>query len=703
MSRVLLISWDAADWRLVRPLMEQGQMPHLQKMVTGGVSGDLGMTLPRLASSRWTSAVTGKRAHKHRVLRSATDSGPRDGGGPERRCSALWDILGQSQLSSIVVGWPVSDPAESIRGVLVSDRFIRCAVQDPIQLHGSGLQPTRLLGRVSDLVVSSDRLAPEVLHTLLPRGSDPSSWTAPALERLRACAAELSTIQAVAMALAQWEPWDFLAVHYPCIPFPDPLLLESGLKPGLTPGDGCSLLSDSLACLDRMLGTLVHMVGPETRIILVAGGLGRPDPFGSIPALGGLPSIGTSTRERGLFAMTGPGIRSGASVVGASILDVTPTVLQAFGLPVGQDMDGVVLPVFEEPQRVSYVPDWDPPADVSSAQDRAPGMPGTGPRLPEPVPVTISPDERYHLACDLMECRRLSDAAQELEVSWSDPSSDLCSGLLLMRCRLLLGQHLQARKAFDELLFRLRDMETGDVAPCPFGSVKTRLDQNALWYLEAELLDREGRLDVALGVYRQMLRTSPPRSRRDLHLRLAEGLLRLGERSAAIQNFVAACSIDATHVPSFVGLSRAYLLARRFQDAVAEARRSIEMDPANPSAHFLHGVALTRCGHPDWAVESLEEAVRQSPSFPQAHRRLARIYERHLNDPVKARHYLQLFLKARGVAVAPSTRRRSKSTRPASPRQGRAQGRMAKARTGKPSPPSGLGHATTISAPVAGT
>lgn len=703
MSRVLLISWDAADWRLVRPLMEQGQMPHLQKMVAGGVSGDLGMTLPRLASSRWTSAITGKRAHKHRVLSSATDSGLMGDGGPERRCSALWNILEKSQRSSLVVGWPVTDPAESIRGVMVSDRFIRRAVRDPIRLHGSGLNPTRLLERVPDLVVSSDRLAPEVLKSLVPRDFDPSSKLEPVLEFLRTGAAELSTVQAAATALAQWEPWDFLAVHYPGIQFLDPIMSESGLSPGFPDVDGSSLVSGSLTCLDRMLGTLVHLVGPETRILLVAGGLGRPDPFGSIPALGGLPSISTSTRDRGLFAMTGPGIRSGASVVGASILDVTPTVLQAFGLPVGNDMDGVVLPVFEEPPHVSYVPSWDLPAEDSSVQDRRPGMSGSEPRIPERVPATISPDERYHLACDLMECRRLSEAARELEVSWSDPSSDLHSGLLLMRCRLLLGQNLQARKSFDELLVRLRDAETGEVAPCPPGSVKMRLDQSALWYLEAELLEREGRLDAAMRVYRQMLRTSPPRLRRDFHLRLAEGFLRSGERSAAIQNFVTACSIDATHVPSFVGLSRAYLLARRFQDAVAEARRSIEMDPANPSAHFLHGVALTRCGHPDWAVESLEEAVRQSPSLTQAHRRLARIYERDLNDPVKARHYLQLFLKARGVAVAPSPRRRSKSTGPASPRPGRAQGRMAKARTGKPSPPSGLGQATTISDPVAGT
>ncbi len=686
MSRVLLIGWEAADWRLLRPLLKQGRMPHLQKMVTHGASGDLGMTLPRLASSLWTSAVTGKRAHKHRVLRPTADPKRSAGGDPERHCSALWNILDQSGLSSIAVGWPVTSPAESTRGVIVSDRFIRLGVRDSMGIPASGLQPSRLLGRLSDLIVSSDRLAPEVVRTLLDGDLDLTSWGAPELELVRAHAAELSTIQAMATALAQWEPWDFMAVHYPGIRFPVAEGPESEFHPGLLDGDAGRLLSGSLACLDRMLGALVQLVGPRTRTLLVAGGLGRPDSYGFIPSLAGLPAIGTSPRERGILATAGPGIRAGASIFGGSILDVTPTVLQAFGLPVGEDMDGSVLPVFEKPPRVTYVPGWDPPFGIPSA-----GSPGM-----------IGPEERYHLACDLMDCGRLAEAALELESSWNDQPFELRCGLLLMRCRLLLDQHVLARRVFDELLVRLRDAQTMDSVSRPAGFCPARLDQNALWYFEAELLEREGSLDAAMVVYRQMLEASPPRSRRDLHLRLAEGFLRLGERSEAIQNFVAACSIDSTHVASFVGLSRAYLLARRFQDAVAESRRSIELDPANPSAYYLHGVALTRCGHPDWAAESLEEVVRQSSSFPQAHRRLARIYQRNLNNPAKARHHLRLFLKSRGVASR-ADQRHSISAGPTGQRSNRTQGRMAKARTGNPSPPSGFGQATTISAPVAGT
>jgi len=39
--KVLLIGWDAADWRMIRPLVERGRMPHLAKLIAGGASGKM--------------------------------------------------------------------------------------------------------------------------------------------------------------------------------------------------------------------------------------------------------------------------------------------------------------------------------------------------------------------------------------------------------------------------------------------------------------------------------------------------------------------------------------------------------------------------------------------------------------------------------------------------------------------------------------
>jgi len=48
-------------------------------------------------------------------------------------------------------------------------------------------------------------------------------------------------------------------------------------------------------------------------------------------------------RDYGMLIMNGPGVRQGASLKGAAIQDLAPTVLHTMGLPVPADMDGRVL------------------------------------------------------------------------------------------------------------------------------------------------------------------------------------------------------------------------------------------------------------------------------------------------------------------------------------------------------------------------
>src|SRR5262249_23581864 len=55
---------------------------------------------------------------------------------------------------------------------------------------------------------------------------------------------------------------------------------------------------------------------------------------------------------------------------GSCVLDVTPTLLTLFGLPVGADMDGKVLVgAFEKPPDVTIIPSWE---EVHGADGRHP-------------------------------------------------------------------------------------------------------------------------------------------------------------------------------------------------------------------------------------------------------------------------------------------------------------------------------------------
>jgi predicted AlkP superfamily phosphohydrolase/phosphomutase len=60
-------------------------------------------------------------------------------------------------------------------------------------------------------------------------------------------------------------------------------------------------------------------------------------------------------RREGVFIASGPGIRRGTTLAGASILDLAPTILHLAGLPVPSVMDGRVLgEIFKTPPDVRY-------------------------------------------------------------------------------------------------------------------------------------------------------------------------------------------------------------------------------------------------------------------------------------------------------------------------------------------------------------
>ncbi|MEY2440066.1 MAG: hypothetical protein QOI34_1451, partial [Verrucomicrobiota bacterium] len=60
-KRVLLIGWDAADWKIINPLLDAGLMPTLDAFINGGVIGNLATLQPILSPMLWNSIATGKR------------------------------------------------------------------------------------------------------------------------------------------------------------------------------------------------------------------------------------------------------------------------------------------------------------------------------------------------------------------------------------------------------------------------------------------------------------------------------------------------------------------------------------------------------------------------------------------------------------------------------------------------------------------
>ena len=106
-------------------------MPNVQRLVENGATGQISTLHPPLSPMLWTSIATGKRPFKHGI-HGFSEPTP-DGRGVQpvtnlsRKSKALWNILNQNELRSVVIGWWPSHPAEPINGVMVSDHYHRAS------------------------------------------------------------------------------------------------------------------------------------------------------------------------------------------------------------------------------------------------------------------------------------------------------------------------------------------------------------------------------------------------------------------------------------------------------------------------------------------------------------------------------------------------------------------------------------------------
>ena len=66
-SRILLIGWDGADWRILDPLLERGVLPNLASLIQRGGRTTLTSTVPTHSWTAWPSFLTGVDPDGHGV------------------------------------------------------------------------------------------------------------------------------------------------------------------------------------------------------------------------------------------------------------------------------------------------------------------------------------------------------------------------------------------------------------------------------------------------------------------------------------------------------------------------------------------------------------------------------------------------------------------------------------------------------------
>ena len=634
-KKLLLIGWDAADWKLINPLLDEGHMPALEHMINHGVMGNLATLRPILSPMLWNSIATGKRPDKHGILgfiEPDPDTGKlRPVSSTSRKVKALWNICTQSGLQSHVLGWFAGHPAEPINGVSVSPLYAEpsAPVDQPWPLPPDSIYPAALGETLADCRIHPGQLSEAELLPFVPRAAEVDQEKDHHLAALARILAENCSIHNAATWILANEPWDFLAVYYNgidhfCHGFMNfhPPRLEG------VPENLFEIYKDvvngAYKFHDMMLERLLQLAGPETTVVLLSDHGFHSDHLRPryMPKAGPGPAV--SHRPVGMICMAGPHLRQDERIYGANLLDITPTVLTLLGLPVGEDMDGrVLVEAFEEPPRIEKISSWEDvpgecgmhPAnlrmDPAAAQAMMRQFVALGyiqaPNEDQTKAVeTCVREAQYSLAQVYLDSCRPAEALPILEQLTTEKPGEIRFTLHLGQCYLDLGRLTEARATLESLVQR------GGQPWADWLMGLVRFEENSL--------------DEALFHLSRAAEAEPRLP--DLHVRLGNTYLRMRRLEDAEQAFQKAVTIDGDSPDAHLGLARLRLRRRENREAAEEALAAISLRHFLPTGHYCLGVALGRMNHLDRAALAFRTALSMAPGLVNAHRWLVAIYRR---------------------------------------------------------------------------
>jgi predicted AlkP superfamily phosphohydrolase/phosphomutase len=361
--RVVLLLLDGASLEHIWPRAAEGRLPSFGRLLDGGAVIDLATTRPTQPDPVWAAVATGKYPAANGVRSAGRYYALGDRRGidllPDHCLSyalvrlgfvrdepltsnewgarPVWQILSEEGLSSGIVGWPLTHPAQSIAGFMVSDRLHEAARS--ITEFDRAAQPQDAL-----------RTIQAIASHPVDGGDDPAIHAGFETRTPEALAFERDLFYArVARALNFERNPRLLALRYEGLDTVGHYYLRY-----VQPGGGRdvpeevrrrygSVVDSYYTFVDAEIGIALNALRAGDLLLVVSGfGMQPLNPLKSLFARVLQDPDYTGTHERapdGFMLAFGTAVQPGRPQRG-SIADVTPTVLYFFGLPVARDMDG---------------------------------------------------------------------------------------------------------------------------------------------------------------------------------------------------------------------------------------------------------------------------------------------------------------------------------------------------------------------------
>lgn len=636
--KLLLIGWDAADWQLMHPLIDAGRMPNLRRLVERGVIGNLATLQPVLSPILWTSIATGKRAYQHGVhgFVEPTPDGTalRPTASSTRQCKALWNILAQAGKRCQALGWYASHPAENINGVCVSQLFHVApptATPENWPPQPRAVFPPELAESLADLRFHPAEVNAQMLLQFIPAAAQLDQRD-PEVRRLLAALAlrlaECISLHSLTTGLMEEQPWDFCTAYYDTIDrvghdfmVYHPPRMDTVRHDLFEPLKG--VMNAVYEFHDQMLGRLVELAGLEAHVMIVSdhgfhSGASRPTGPGD-------PS--RWHRNFGMFLLAGPGVRQDATVHGATLLDITPTVLALFGLPVGRDMEGKVLVnAFETPPAIERIDSWesvpDPVYDTrerDAASDDPEAAEAAAASMQQLVELGYIEAPGEDVQRDIVRAR----AAQKFNLACTCIDGKHPERALTLA--LELAQQFPQEAAFQVFAGQAA-ISAGNAGA--LAQVSDALEQLQPGHKQIPMFRAfqawlGNDVVAALNHFEQAARQGDNNAW--LQCRIGRAYLRLRLWRRAEEAFRQAIALEPENAEAHYGLSVALPRQGRVEDGVQSGLRAIALAHDFPLAHFQLGAMLARLGWYERSLQAFELCLSIAPHFALAHRYVSQV------------------------------------------------------------------------------
>jgi hypothetical protein len=381
---LFLFAVDGLEWRVMKPLLEEGKLPVIAGLMQRGSYGYLASMQPTLSAVVWTSIATGKVPDKHGIqnfVYSETKNGKKElhyYTSGHRTTKAIWNILSDYGLVVDCIGWWMTFPAEPINGIMVSQTNTTGVLQNPQAALWKGsllkgvegqVYPPDRQNRVMELLEEVDGNFDQIAQSLFgPRPYPADEFSQMMWDQAEwAFRADATYVRIGRDILESRTPFDLFTIYIGGTDVAEHRFWRYAYPEQFTdPPDEKQIenfgrvIEDTYEYVDRTIGEYLALAPADAAVMIVSDhGMHKSNTEHVFkkddPPLQTTSAHHLDTPPGVIIVAGGPFRSPGANAPSLTtinlntlpplgrVIDVAPTVLAVNGVPIGEDMDGTPL------------------------------------------------------------------------------------------------------------------------------------------------------------------------------------------------------------------------------------------------------------------------------------------------------------------------------------------------------------------------